>query len=352
MFDWTSVRKCRWACSPRQYRAILASVLMILIVASWYPFRLDPPRVHANGLVTEEPDVWRFASPGMAVSATPPWWLAAALEHERLVLDFRVRPDRTDQTGPARIVSVAAAASASQDTRSHNLVVGQDDGDLVVRVRRPGSNKRGQPEIRVERVFESADWRHITLRLEPSAIIVEVDGESRARLHTPDGWAQTWDDQMVASVGNTPSGSRPWFGAVRAGSASAGDTAGPLLDRHQFDVPDRFFAVPSRLSEGVDRPRWERIGTSLLHVLAGLALAITLVRARPAGSVRSALAIAVAISLVVNVGKVVIATRHPSILTISLQVGGASLGVLLLSVRPRPVSFGHRSVPFCGTRTP
>lgn len=307
----------------------LALLLVGMVLASWFPFRFEPPRTLDNGLRVVAADEWSFDAPGIAVTPDPPEWLLPAVERGTLVLELDVRSADASQEGPARIVSLSEPADRGRDTSQQNLVVGQQGLDLVVRVRRPGSDALGEPALVVEQAFASGGWQRVVVRLDAEAVSVQLADRTPVVVPTDEPWWSTWDLAPVLTIGNTPSGMRPWIGGIRDGSVAAGATVWPLLAADAYERPDPFAAVPPRLRDDEPRQLWHRLVVGGLHLAAGCGLGVLLVLRRPATSPGLHLLVAAVVSIVLNAGKIIVATRHPSAATVVVQVAGAALGIVL-----------------------
>jgi hypothetical protein len=311
----------------RRAQVLAIVALAVYLAASWFPFRLDPPRSVPNGLSIDG-GVWLFEGIGMARTDGPPTWLAEVTLTEAVEFHLEVRPASVTATGPARILALSAPAAGGRDVREQNLVIGQDGTDLIVRLRRPGADRNGQPPIVMRDVLDAGTWRGIHVVLGSSATVVVDEGD---RVSIPArGWADTWDEQFVLTIGNTPSGFRPWQGEVRVATVASQGDERDLLRDPDVTTPDEVLLVPPRLRREGDRPPVERGMTALLHVIGGALGALMVRVAWPRWSALRVVALIGSLSLVVNVMKVVIATRHPSVMTVLLQVLGA-LAMLLMS---------------------
>ena len=145
---WPSLRLTR-----RTVLWLLVVTLVLLAIEAWYPFRPElplwrpsAPERSAEG-VTFGGDGDRLASPaGMD-------WVAEAAATDRLAVRLEARTGQAVQQGPARLLAV------SENHFQADLMVGQDGDDLVVRLRRPGSDPSGDPPFRVDDVFADDRWK-------------------------------------------------------------------------------------------------------------------------------------------------------------------------------------------------
>jgi hypothetical protein len=311
-------------------RAAFAAGVVLLLVISWWPFRLDVPRLLETGVETGSDGSLRFVDEAFAATTGPPGWLATALDDGHLEVALRIRSDDADQTGPARVLALSARPQgASRDVLEHDLVIGQDGPDLIVRVVRPGASGQGTPPLVAAGVFAEPEWREVELVL-GDAVTLTVDGRVRDQEAPTTGWAELWDDRHELSLGNTLSGQRPWAGAIASATVVAGGEVVDVLASPELDVQEQARRLPARLTVEVSRPPALRALVGGLHVLLGAFLGAALVTGWQERPVRVHLAVLVGFAVVANVGKVFIAGRHPSIATALLQAGGAGLGAAAL----------------------
>jgi hypothetical protein len=314
------------AARTAQARAALVAGVVLLLAISWWPFRLDVPRLLETGVETGSGGSLRFVDEAFASTTGPPDWLATALDDGQLEVALRVRSDDPDQSGPARVFALSAPPQgASRDVLEHDLVIGQEGPDLIVRVVRPGADGQGTPPLIAAGVFAEPGWREVELVVD-DAVTLTVDGQVRAREAPTAGWTELWNDRHELSLGNTLSGQRPWAGTIaRATVVVDGETV-DVLASPDLEVQEQARRLPARLVGEVSRPPAQRTLVGGLHVLLGAFLGAALAIGWSERPLRVHLAVLVGLAAVANVGKVFIAGRHPSIATALLQAGGAGLG--------------------------
>lgn len=309
-------------------RLLLAIGILVLLVASWFPFRFDLPRLVVSGVETLADGALRFSDDQFASTPRAPGWLATAIEVEHLEVSLRISSSAADQHGPARILALSATPGGEQeDVIAHDLMIGQDGSDLVVRVVRPGTNPQGRPELVAAGVLADDGWHDVEVVLGDD-VMLTVDGEVRAEETGASGWAASWDPDHRLSLGNTLSGERPWAGTIARARVVAGDEREDLLASDELDVASVRRRLPPRLGVAASRVGTGPLRIGMLHVLLGAVIGGALVLARPMRPLAASLWVVLALAAVANLGKVVVATRHPSIATFLLQVGGGGLGAM------------------------
>ena len=121
---------------PPRYLVAVAVILVYPLVAL-YPYDWSAPRRVANTAAAVPGGGLRFAAPGPGIARTPtaPDWVVEAMRTHRLEVEVQARPAVLDQSGPSRLFTLES------DPSERNFTIGQDRGQLVVRVRRPGSRE-------------------------------------------------------------------------------------------------------------------------------------------------------------------------------------------------------------------
>jgi hypothetical protein len=307
-------------------RAGLAAGVLLLVLISWWPLRFEVPRLVEVGAAMQADGSLQFLDESSPATIGPPPWLSAALEQERLEVALRIRTSEPDQGGPARIFALSAAPEGDErDVLEHNLMVGQEGSDLIVRVVRPGTDERGIPPLIAAGVFAEPAWRDVGLVL-ADEITLMVDGRVHGQEAEASGWSALWDDQHELSLGNTISGERPWAGTIARATVVVGTQTVDVLSSPELDIEGYSVRLPPRLRVVESRPPVQRMLVGPLHVLLGAFLGATLVAGWPNRPLGTHLGLLVGLAAVANVGKVFVVGRHPSVATALLQAGGAGLG--------------------------
>lgn len=98
-------------------------------------------------------------------------------ETSEFTIGVTVATSDVDQGGPARIASI------SDGTMTRNLTLGQEDGDLVIRMRTPLMGPHGSsPALVVPDVFVDESTHDLLVRYDGSTIQVDIDDDARTRV--------------------------------------------------------------------------------------------------------------------------------------------------------------------------
>lgn len=101
-----------------------------------------------------------------------------------------------------------------------------------------------------------------------------------------------------------------------------------LLASGELDVPGVGRRLPPRLFDAASRVGTEPLLVSMLHTLLGAGLGAGVVLVRASRPLARSMWVVPALGAVPQLGRVVVATRHPSIATFVLQSGGGWFGAM------------------------
>jgi len=300
--------------------ALPVVVLCAIVAASLFPFRLDPPRFRRNEVVRGPAGEVELGRHNVLRSRGAPAWLRAVRAGGRLAIALEARPAAAEQTGPARILALSHSAYRA------DLVIGQEVVDLVVRVKRPGSEPWGSPAFVARGALAGRDWIAISVVLEPDRLRVVVDGEVRVDEPLARGYARSWSATCRLALGDEPGGARPWRGTLRCASVDAGGQVHDLLAPGVLEQPAGSWVLPERLSQ----PRrfgGEGLAVAALHFAAFSVLGWLMARASKTSRPRlRAVAACALLGLGLAGAKVFVAARHPSAVDLVVQIVGAAVG--------------------------
>lgn len=259
-----------------------------------------------------------FSGPGVAtVSGVTGAVVDQALRDGPVVVGLQVHDDGP-QGGPARILTLSAGI------RDIDLMIGQQDQSLVVRVRRSGSTAAGRPAIVVDDVLDGASHA-IEVRLTSTTAEVAVDGMARGRVEGI-GADSGWDPDHRLLLGNEHGGSRSWRG--RLATATLTTPTGRLDLVEASVVPDHLWILPDRWTGETPwsapfNPTASQLVQAIVFTAVG-ALAIAAFRDRPWWVVWGSCA---SFSLLLLAAKFLAAGRHPSLADLVVEVSAAGIGV-------------------------
>ena len=125
-----------------------------------------------------------------------------------ITVEAWLKPAKTSQSGPARIVSI------SQDTSGRNVTLGQDDDVFDVRLRTTGTSTNGIPSTGSPKKSLQTRLTHVAYTRDAAgSTTIYLDGKQVAR-GKASGNASNWDTNQRLSLANEVTGDRPWLGEL------------------------------------------------------------------------------------------------------------------------------------------
>lgn len=308
---------------------VLALLLLLYAAVGLYPFRWQPPWPADNQAQWLSESGIRFAGPGIARSDAAPPWVAEAIHTGRLAVELRMLPATVEQRGPARIITLSA------DPWHRNFTAGQDERDLIVRLRTPLTSRNGTPDVRVPDAFGDGFWSDIEILIEPGELRILVGGDLRVRRPLPQDPLANWNPSYRFALGNELTNDRPWLGEIGHAAVRAD---GRAVD---YATPGSL-RIPAYLWHFNEEPRLlpfsrMELGDSVINVVGfvplGLLLAVVVGRRR--GGTWQALALVAAVSACLELLQICFAYRYPSVTDLILNTLGGGIGVLVAQAMRR-----------------
>ena len=314
-----------WRARPAVRRMTLAAALAIYAVLSLEPFDWQLPRRQANH-AEHGPEGWRFAASGIVLAELPEHWLENAQRAEAIDVSVVVRPLATVQSGPARILTI------SRDTHLRNLTLGQEDDDLVVRLRTEGTDlnglRAGEPIARVEDVFRAGSWVAIDLRIRPRELAIAIDGERALVRGLPEPVLATWQPSLGLALGNETTCDRPWLGEIRAAVIEVPGERVDYARRDDVEVPATCWVIgypPAMVPFRLLFPQ-DVVLNVLMYLPLGCLLGLS-VRARTGRAFAGSLLALLAVSAAFEGAQLFVASRFTSVDDIICNTIGGGLGL-------------------------
>ncbi len=282
---------------------------------------LDVPEVYPNQAKTDE--TLEFPGPGIVMVPVGSKWIETAIESGEFAVDLRVRPASRDIDGPARILTI------SQDPSTRNLTIAQNKDDLIVRLRRPGSDRNGRPDLLIHDVFSPEKWVDVALTLEDSTFSVAVDGQPAKEIAVTGGLGD-WSPLHRVALGNEVTMDRPWLGSIERAGLRTGAVSLDLLDPAVQESPFWVVRDPSGAFGSTLDLAINYLGFIPLGLLAALWFP----------SLRWPMAVAIVggialVSLGIETAQLRLPSRSPSLLDLEMNVAGGATGVILALVLAR-----------------
>jgi len=251
--------------------------------------------------------------------ATPAW-----LDHVRTSGMIQIQL----QADPQSLQQSAAIMMLASDYWNTDFCIGQDHSDLVVWLRRPGSDANGAPPFTIAGVFQPKRWTSVNVMLQQGDLRIEVDGRTRLSEHLPIDSPPLWSQGRIA-LGDEVHGGGPWRGQIRLAQVrTKGDTV-DYVRQGALSMPTRYLYFPDHIEPFPPLGLLAWI-TAFLDMLSFIPLGFLVVLARnpPMRPVVATL-LGVGFAVALAAGKFLFDGRHTAVLNIVLEATGGLLGALL-----------------------
>src|SRR5690348_16438098 len=107
----------------------------------------------------------------------------------------------------------AAIMMLASDSLHTDFSIEQANSDLMVWLRRTGSNIDGDPAFVLPGVLQAQRWNSVAVILRRGDFRIDVDGRTRLTEHLPADSTQTWSPGQIA-LGDQVHGGGPWQGQI------------------------------------------------------------------------------------------------------------------------------------------
>jgi hypothetical protein len=234
------------------------------------------------------------------------------------------------QAHPRSLLQDASIMMLASDYWHTDFAITQDQRDLVVYLRRPGSDVNGGPPFIIGRILGPKQWTSVTVMLQAGDLRIDVDGRSRLTAHLPPDSTRIWSQGQIA-LGDEVHGGKPWQGQIRRAQVSTSGYTVDYVRPGRLAIPQSYLYHPDHILPfpPLNRGEWLDAFLDMLSFIP-LGFLIVLARRPPVRPV-SATLIAAAFALLLSAGKFLFDGRHTSLADFVLQVAGGLLGALLAS---------------------
>jgi hypothetical protein len=301
---------------------VLLGFIALVVVTAYYPFDWDPPRMVRNDATRTAGGTIRLGERNAAISPGSPPWLDQAKATGKVEVELEARPQATQVDHPVSLVLLG------RDYWHTDFALGQDRGDLVVWLRRTGSDDNGDPGFVIPDVFQTRRWTTVQLRIYDGELRIDVDATTRLLEPVPDDTVRRWGDGRVA-FGRELHGSGPWQGEVRKAEVRTRGAVVDYLRPGALKVPNRYFYMPDHIAPFPpdSRTEWAIV---LLHLLSFVPIGFLVVAAgRPPLRLLPATLLTTATALALGAGKFLFRARHTALADVTVEIVGGFTGVLV-----------------------
>jgi hypothetical protein len=249
-----------------------------------------------------------------------PAWLEDVRTSGVIQIQLQANPQSLQRDAPIMILG--------SDYWNTDFCIGQDHSDLVVWLRRPGSDAIGRPPFTIDWVFQPERWTSVDVRLQHGVLRIAVDGRTRLVEHLPTDAPRVWSGGQIA-LGDEVHGGGSWRGQIRLAQVRTPGYDVDYIRPDGLSIPASYFYLPDHIEPfpPLGRVAWL---TAFLDMLSFIPLGFLIVLVRsPAIRPVPATLLAVALAVALAAGKFLFDGRHTAVLNVIVEATGGLLGVLL-----------------------
>jgi hypothetical protein len=301
-------------------RVALPVIVLVLVVLAYFPFAWSPPHTVRNQVTRSADGSLRFGEMNYARTPGTPAWLDDVRTSGRIQIQLEASPRSLQQD--------ASMMMLASDFWHTDFAIGQDHSDLMVWLRRPGSDVNGAPPFVIRGVLHPQRWTSVDLILLRGDLRIDVGGRTRLTEHLPADSPRAWDQGQIA-LGDEVHGGKPWQGQIRLAQVR---TLGYRVDYARpgaLSMPASYLYLSDRIEPfpPMGLKSWLII---FIHMLSFILVGFLIVLARrpPVRPVPAALLVA-ALAVMLAAGKFLFDGRHAAVADIVAESAGGLLGAVL-----------------------
>jgi hypothetical protein len=306
-------------------------MVLALVVVAYFPFSWNPPRTVRNQVTRSADGSLRFGDMNNARTPGTPTWVSAVRMSGTIQIRLEAFPQSSREN--ASIIMLAS------DFWHTDFAVGQDRSDLLVWLRRPGSNANGDPAFVLPGVLRPQQWDNVAVELQHGGLRIDVDGRTRLTAHLPVDFATVWGPGQIA-LGDEVHGGGPWQGQLRHAQVRSPDYTVDYVRPGALMIPQSYLYLPDHIEPfpPMDRGQWLNAFLDMLLFIP-LGVLIMLARRPPMRPIPAAL-LAAALAVMLGAGKFLF-DRHTAVIDVAMEVTGGLFGAFLAARLARARRYGR-----------
>jgi hypothetical protein len=305
-------------------RIALLIVIIVLVVIAYYPFAWDPPRTVSNDVTRSAGGALRFGDMNYARTSGTPAWLPRVRTSGDVQIQVVFNPQSPQANSQASVMMLAS------DFWHTDFAIVQSGPDLLVYLRRPGSDAGGGPPYVIHGAVRQQRWNSVAVMLRRDELRLAVDGRIRLAQRVPGDSTEGWGPGQIA-LGNEVHGGTAWLGRIRLAEVRTPGYAVDYVRPGALSIPVRYTYLPDHIQPFPPTYLGQWL-LAFLDLLSFIPLGFLIVWARrPPVSTVAATVAATVLALALAAGKFLFHDRHTSLVNVLMEIAGALLGALLAS---------------------
>lgn len=303
-------------------RVALLGMVLVLIVIAYFPFAWSPPRIVRNQVTRSADGSLQFGEMNYARTPGTPAWLQYARASGIIQIQLQAYPQSLQQN--------AAIMMLASDSWHTDFAIGQDHSNLMVWLRRPGSDINGDPPFVIHGVLQPQRWNSVAVILQRGAFRIDVDDKTRLTEHLPDDSTRVWSLGQIV-LGDEVHGGGPWQGQIRLARVRTLGYAVDYVRPGTLLIPASYLYLPDHIEPfpPMNRGQWMLAFLDMLSFIP-VGFLIVLSRRPPMRPVPATL-LAATLAVALAAGKFLFDARHTSLAILVMETVGGLLGALLAS---------------------
>jgi hypothetical protein len=169
---------------------------------------------------------------------------------------------------PQRHAPVSSMMLA-QDFWRTSFAIGQDDANLMLWLKRPGSTDNGDPPFTIPEVFRPNHWTRVQVEIAGMRLRVIVDGKVKLDERLSPGTLSSWHGGRVA-LGDEVHGGKGWGGEIRRAEVTTTGTTVDYVRSDALRVPSSYLYSGSRRAIPALGDEWLAGATPVVLIVVGL----------------------------------------------------------------------------------
>jgi hypothetical protein len=291
----------------------------------FYPFNFQS-LIKTNTVSFSQPDGIQFNGLGIGYSPDSPKWLKSVITESKFDIKLEFQTAKFDQKGPARILTI------SKDLHHRNITIGQDEADLILRIRTPLSNQNGYPPYRFKNVFKDKTWQQLHISITPDKLNISINNAEHLSNFMPHNPLFQWSPNYRLALGNEFTNNRSWQGSIRHAVIESEGEKIDYAKKENLFFPE--YLVIKNASYNLIPFSEDAVGLKplvdwIINLLGFMPFGfLIMIFTKNQLTILKAVAICALLSLSIEVGQLFLVRRSTEIEDIILNTFGGFLGIL------------------------
>ncbi len=244
---------------PLRRNTTIVSMILVFLFLGYFPFHCEIPsnfkissdkkyltydaeRLFRNTAVEFSNTEFNFMGSSIAYLPAPPNWIQDVINNSYLTLELSVQTNHLQQFGPARIFTI------SKNPKFRNITIGQQNSDLILRLRTIETSLNGTPVHVVKNVFNSSNKLSIIVAITNNKLEILVNGIKKYSSSLPVAALSNWNPDYLLALGNELTFDRPWKGKINKATITTNKQSIDYTKNNLLQFPN-IYSAPKNLKK-------------------------------------------------------------------------------------------------------